>query len=53
MIDTFEIDHSIDEICKVKIKTVGTKDKLVHLRWIVNIISTAKKDVPWATSTSS
>lgn len=40
--NTFEIDHRIEEIKKVKTKHIGLKDKYMHLRWIFGIVATAQ-----------
>lgn len=45
--DTSKINHHIEKIRKVKIKYIGTDDKLIHFRWIKGIMATTWKKSPW------
>lgn len=52
-INTSEIDQQIKEMKKVKTMQIGTEDKLMHVRWIVSIIATMQKNMPWVVGTST
>lgn len=38
--DTFEIDHSIEEMQKIKSKNIGVDYKYMNLKWITGLIFT-------------
>lgn len=45
--NTAEIDFRVKEIKKVKVKQIGSEDKLVQLQKMDRITATDQEDVPW------
>lgn len=42
-----KIDFSIEEMQKVKVKQIGSKDKLIYFWWMAGLIATKREEALW------